>query len=113
MKLLNLDPKKPSQRKCGYNHTADSIAVLRNDTFIVMDNNSYIIYSPFTNIIARVSEFPEERTILEDVLKQRGFFKSISDTIHQNTKWTGFTSLTLLLTRKCNLRCIYCCVTIS
>ena len=108
IKLYNLGFKKPSQRKYGYDYSVDNPTVLRNDTLIVKDNNSYIIYSPFTNIITRVSEFPKERTVLEDALKRRGFFKSIPNTIHQDTKWTGFTSLTLLLTRKCNLRCIYC-----
>lgn len=108
MKTLNLDSKKVNQRKYEYSYTMDSSTVLRNDTLIVKDNNGYIIYSPFTGIITRVPEFPKEGTAIEDTLKRKGFFKSVSNTIHQDTKWSGFTSLTLLLTRKCNLRCIYC-----
>ncbi|MFA5392522.1 MAG: radical SAM protein [Candidatus Paceibacterota bacterium] len=108
MKLLNINSKQLNQKKYKYNYVTDNPTILRNDTLIVRDNNSCIIYSPFTNIITRVAKFPKEGTVLEDVLKQRGFFKSIPNTIHQDTIWTGFTSLTLLLTRKCNLSCIYC-----
>lgn len=108
MKLLDLSSKQLSQQKYEYDYTTDSPTVLRKDTLIVKDNSSYIVYSPFTNIITRVSEFPKEGKVLENILRQKGFFNSIPSVVNQDIKWTGFTSLTLLLTRKCNLRCIYC-----
>jgi len=108
MKLLDLGFKKLKQKEYGHDYSMDNSTVLKNDTLIVKDNNSYIIYVPFTNIITRVSKFPEDGTVLENALKQKGFFGSVPDIVHQDTEWKGFKSLTLLLTRKCNLRCIYC-----
>ncbi|MDD5535549.1 MAG: hypothetical protein PHY52_02655, partial [Candidatus Pacebacteria bacterium] len=108
MKIISSDLKKFDHRENrNINSLSDSI-ILRNDTLIVADYDSYIVYSPFTKIITRVSEFPNEGTILENILKQKGFFKSVPNTTRQYTDWDGFTSFTLLLTRKCNLRCIYC-----
>ena len=90
-----------------------SSVCLIKDTFIVKDNRSYVVYSPFSKRITRINEFPKEDTKTFCLLKELGFFSDPSSAILKDdvNSWRGFRSLTLLLTRKCNLRCIYCYAT--
>lgn len=82
--------------------------ILRNDTLIVKDGKTYIVYSPFKNLITRIPEFPEENSGPENTLKEKGFFNQLPDTVRQDNQLSGFNSLTLLLNRRCNLCCVYC-----
>lgn len=88
-------------------------AYLIEDTFIVKDKESFIVYSPTTEKITRVSEFPSENAKVFSLLRKMGFFHNPSNVILKDNidSWRGFRSLTLLLTRKCNLRCTYCYAT--
>jgi len=81
---------------------------LYQDTFVLKDGKSHIVYSPFTNLISRVPAFPTKGSSLYQACLNKGFFKPISENVCKRSNWTGFHSLTLLLTRRCNLRCIYC-----
>jgi len=81
---------------------------LKNDTLILKDNDSYILYSQFSNLITRIKEFPKKNTTTEKRLINAGFFKSIPNRIVNDSKWNGFIALTLLVSRRCNLDCIYC-----
>jgi uncharacterized protein len=83
-------------------------AVLIRDTLVVKEGDTFIVYSPFKGNIARVVSFPEEGSTLYDRLRERGFFQDVPALTQPDTKWAGFTSLALLLTRKCNLACSYC-----
>jgi len=80
---------------------------LINNTLVVEDNDSFIVYSPFSGKIARVNLFPKKNSEIRKTLKERGFFGELPESTRIK-KWSGFKSLTLLLTRKCNLDCIYC-----
>jgi len=82
--------------------------ILRKDTLIVPDGVTYIIYSQFSNLITRIKKFPKKETPAEEELKKKGFFQSLPKSIGKDEEWKGFNSLTLLINRKCNLKCIYC-----
>lgn len=84
--------------------------ILRGDTLLVKDGETYIVYSPFQGRITRVSGFPAPNSELADRLKEEGFFAEVpTRTMPDNdAEWGGFHSLTLLLTRGCNLGCGYC-----
>lgn len=84
--------------------------ILRKDTYICADEErgGYIIYSPFANIIARTNRFPCVGGRLEMELIRNGFFQGTPNTTYIRDNSNGFTSLTLLLTKRCNLKCIYC-----
>src|SRR3989338_1776046 len=84
--------------------------LLEGDTLIVKDGESFIAYSPFQNIIARVSAIPCEGSESRKALEERGFFREAPSTTKRDSveRWAGFHSLTLLLTRRCNLGCSYC-----
>lgn len=84
--------------------------ILRGDTLIVADGKTHIIYSAFQGRIARVDQFPIEGGALERQLVGVGFFAPVPERTKPVTRagWTGFHSLTLLLTRGCNLACTYC-----
>lgn len=85
------------------------LTYLIKDTFVVEDNESYIVYSPFSGKITRICELPKEGTEIFSSLKNTGFFNNPSGIIKNTVdSWRGFRSLTLLLTRRCNLKCIYC-----
>jgi uncharacterized protein len=86
---------------------------LIGNTFVVKNNDSYIVYSPFNGKIARVPFFPKEGSNIFLHLSQAGFFGSLPTSIQRDSinTWCGFRSLTLLVTRKCNLSCIYCYAT--
>lgn len=83
---------------------------LIKDTFVVKDRGAYIVYSPSGGKITRVSEFPGENTEVFISLSKMGFFNNPSNVVSRDTvdSWRGFRSLTLLLTRRCNLKCTYC-----
>lgn len=82
--------------------------VLIGDTLVVKDSGGYLIYSPFTSLITRSEIFPESDSEAFEQLRQEGFFSSLPATVGKDTEWNGFKSLTLLMTRNCNLRCVYC-----
>jgi len=88
----------------------NSLPVLIGDTLIVRDKKSYVIYSPFKGKITRVSSYPVFGSNIYQNLSNSGFFGNLPETIRQDNveNWNGFKSLTLLLTRKCNLACLYC-----
>jgi len=86
----------------------DADICLQNDTFVLQDNASYIVYSPFSELIVRVSSYPYKNSIIDRQLKKQGFFSDLPDTTRQITHWSKFKHLTLLLTRRCNLNCVYC-----
>lgn len=83
---------------------------LIQDTLIVQDGESFIVYSPFQGIITRVADFPKESSRTYQDLQKGGFFNNPPDTTKSNViqRQIGFRSLTLLLTRRCNLSCVYC-----
>lgn len=81
---------------------------LYEDTLIVRDGASFIVYSPFSGKIVRTDEFPEPKTPMFKLLSDAGLFGSLPETVKKDEEWGGFTSLTLLLTRSCNLACVYC-----
>lgn len=82
--------------------------VLEKDTFIVRDENTYIVYTPFRSLITRVSNSPIKNINLYKKLLQEEFFQEVPKIIKPKLQWNGFQSLTLLLTRSCNMKCIYC-----
>lgn len=86
---------------------------LIGDTFVVRSNYSYIIFSPFSGKITRIPCFPEIGSSVFVSLSDAGFFKQPPDSIKKESldSWTGFRSLTLLVTRRCNLACVYCYAT--
>ncbi len=86
------------------------VTTLNKNTLLVKDGETYIVYSPFQGKIARIKKFPTEGSSLEHTLKENGFFGEIPERTKQDKvgEWTGFHSLTLLLTRQCNLGCTYC-----
>lgn len=83
---------------------------LIGDTILAKNGQTYIVYSPFSGKITRIKKCPEIGSPVYQTLETAGFFKKIAETIEQDTvqTWTGFHSLTLLLTRRCNLGCLYC-----
>lgn len=85
-----------------------SLAILEQDTLVVRDGESYIVFSPFTQNIARVSSNPKEGEFLHEQLRAAGFFQEPPQYVRLQKEWSGFTSLTLFLTRGCNLGCRYC-----
>lgn len=87
----------------------DSVKLIKN-TFIVEDEKSFIVFSPFTGKITRVKTFPNQGTILFSELSNNGFFGNMPGSTKRDDllTWNGFRSLTLLVTRRCNLLCSYC-----
>lgn len=83
---------------------------LVEDTFVVQNGNSYIVYSPFNGKITRVSSLPKRDTKEFLLLRNSGFFNALPESTRKDDikTWRGFRSLTLLVTRSCNLACIYC-----
>ena len=83
---------------------------LINDTLVMKDDDSYIVYSSFKGLIARAKSFPGFSPAVYRTLKEAGFFGDIPETTKRENiqNWSGFRSLTLLLTRQCNLCCHYC-----
>ncbi|TSD01823.1 MAG: uncharacterized protein Athens071426_642 [Parcubacteria group bacterium Athens0714_26] len=83
---------------------------LIEDTLVVQGGDSYIVYSPFSGKIARVFSFPEKGTEIFLSLHESGFFNALPESTRKDDieTWRGFRSLTLLVTRSCNLACIYC-----
>lgn len=81
---------------------------LVDDTIILKDKETYIVYSPFTGLISRISEYPAPDKKIYQILQGKGFFLAVPETTMIDKKWHGFYSLTLLLTRRCNLGCTYC-----
>lgn len=100
--------------------------------FIPQENNSYIIYNSFTGVIISVNEeditnrinelieqediFYEENDELVDLFYKKGI---LVDKIKNEYKYVRYAYerdiirdntlvLTLIVTRQCNLRCIYC-----
>jgi len=81
---------------------------LIGDTLVLQDRKEFIVYAPFNSLIARIDKYPEVGSGLYNGLVAHGFFSSLPKSTRQDSNWQGFNSLTLLLTRNCNLRCIYC-----
>lgn len=88
----------------------ESLISLIKDTLVVKDNDSYIIYSSFKGLITRIGVFPESKSTIYQALNKAGFFSGIPETTRRANiqNWSGFQSLTFLLTRQCNLCCYYC-----
>jgi len=84
------------------------ITRLVGDTFVVNDGETYIVYSPRKSKIARVSSDPLSDVNLCQALRQNGFFDDVPQSVCRLCGFRDFKSLTLLLTRRCNLACIYC-----
>ncbi|MBU4482369.1 radical SAM protein, partial [Candidatus Parcubacteria bacterium] len=82
--------------------------LLVKDTLIIKDKKTFIIFSPFKRKITRINElsFKDQNTFQK--LVDKGFFGALPKTTNPDVSWNGFNSLTLLLTRECNLDCIYC-----
>lgn len=81
----------------------DNLAWLIGDTLVVRDGESLIAYSPVKGKIARLSA----HFLSEDdhrLLVDNGFCNPKPATARCDTEWKGFRSLTLLLTRQCNVR---------
>lgn len=81
---------------------------LEGDTLVVKDGKSHIVFSPFQVNITRVNSNPREDAVLHQQLRHLGFFQEPPGTLKKKEKWEGFSSITLFLTRGCNLGCIYC-----
>src|SRR3989344_1120312 len=84
------------------------IGRLIKDTLVIKDVKSFIVFSPFTGKITRIDKFPEPKSALYDKLCSVGFFKEAPLTTVKDNRWNGFSTLTLLTTRRCNLSCVYC-----
>lgn len=82
--------------------------VLIGNSLVVKDGNSFLVFNPFSSKITRVSKFPEAGGQLFGELKSFGFFGELPNSTLPDLEWRGFSSLTLLTTRKCNLACRYC-----
>jgi len=80
------------------------------DTLVLEDNDSYIVYVPFSKKLTRTTKDPLSDKNLFDILSKNGFFNKLphSTNIDSVDNWSGFKSLTLLVARKCNLACVYC-----
>ncbi len=80
------------------------------DTLVVKDGETYIIYSPYKGKITRISIYPSISSDVHNKLKEFGFFKELPVSILRDniSNWKGFSSLTLLITRRCNMACSYC-----
>jgi len=88
----------------------DAYVSFVGNTYIVKDGSSYIVYCPFTGKITRAFSYPIPDSDIYRSLSGSGFFSNLPDTTRRDSveSWSGFRSLTLLLTRKCNLACSYC-----
>jgi len=85
-------------------------ASLVSDTLVVKDGKTYIIYSPYKGKIIRTSIYPSIGSGVHFKLKELGFFEELPMSTRRDNiaNWKGFSSLTLLITRRCNLACSYC-----
>lgn len=85
-------------------------ASLVSDTLVVKDGETYIVYSPYKGKITRTSTYPGIGSDVHSKLKELGFFKELPVSIRRDniSNWKGFSSLTLLVTRRCNMACSYC-----
>ena len=75
---------------------------LIGNTFVLEDGGNSIIYCPSKGLIDR----SEGST--GDILKKYREYGCFEEVEIGERKWDGFKSLTLFLTRDCNLRCKYC-----
>ncbi|MCX6813493.1 MAG: radical SAM protein [Candidatus Azambacteria bacterium] len=80
------------------------------DTLVVKDGKTYILYSPYKGKVTRVSVYPNTGSDVYNKLKELGFFKELPISTRRDdiSNWKGFNSLTLLITRRCNMACSYC-----
>lgn len=82
---------------------------LDGDTLIIPDGDSVIMYGQSTRKLVRVpiKEWPEPA---RELYLKAGFFRTFSHVPTQDLRkvWHGFSSLTLLVSRRCNLNCRYC-----
>lgn len=85
-------------------------ASLISDTLVVKDGKTYIVYSPYKGKITRISTYPSVGSDVYSKLKELGFFKELPMSIQHDSisNWRGFSALTLLITRRCNMACSYC-----
>lgn len=90
------------------NQASNPSICLVKDTIILKDGETYIVYSPFTNLISRVKNYPISNNEIYRILQTKGFFSNVPSITKRDDGWQGFHSLTLLITRKCNLGCHYC-----
>lgn len=74
-----------------------------NDTIIIENGDSCILYSPFSKLICSVHN--NQLNSLFHCLKEKGFFGNIPII---KEKFTGFKTLTLFICDECNLECKYC-----
>ena len=84
-------------------------ASLVADTLVVKDDKTYIVYSPYKGKITRISTYPSIGSDVYSKLKELGFFKELPISTQRDSisNWKGFSSLMLLITRRCNLACSY------
>jgi len=85
-------------------------ASLISDTLVVKDGKTCIVYSPYKGKITRTSTYPSIGSDVYSKLKEFGFFKELPMSIRRDniSNWKGFSALTLLITRRCNMACSYC-----
>ena len=80
--------------------------LLVGDTSVVRDQDgSMVAYSPFSGMIARVSRPVWQDSEALSEYQSEGLFNEPPP----STPWrNAYTSLTLFLTRSCNMNCVYC-----
>jgi len=83
--------------------------VLDGDTLVIPDDNNVILYGQSTGKLARIS-IEEWPIPARELCLKAGFFRTFNHIpTHDLRKvWHGFLSLTLLVSRRCNLNCRYC-----
>lgn len=83
--------------------------VLDGDTLVIPDNDSIILYGQSTSKLVRIpsGEWPSPA---RELYLKAGFFRTFNHvpTHDLHRVWHGFSSLTLLVSRRCNLNCRYC-----
>lgn len=57
---------------------------LIDDTFIVKDDKTYIVYSPYKGKITRTSIYPGIDSDVHDKLKALGFFKELPESTRRD-----------------------------
>ncbi|HTX98935.1 MAG TPA: radical SAM protein [Bacteroidota bacterium] len=81
----------------------------KGETLVVQDGDTLLLYGQRIRKLVRLpgTEINEEQHML---LKQQGFFQELSHvpTTDFCNVWKGYGSLMLLVSRRCNMQCIYC-----
>jgi uncharacterized protein len=88
-----------------------SEATLVGNTLVVPDSDGFIVYCPYNKNITHVTQSPLSNVELRAALTEGGFLGDLPRSVKKDASWEGFTNLTLFMTRRCNLRCVYCYAT--